>query len=60
MHWHLAKRRIGKLPGGGMVIWWSMYIVLVHMRGADEYLDLEGEIELRVLCPQWIPERHGA
>lgn len=25
-----------------MVIWWSMYIVLVHMRGADEYLDLEG------------------
>jgi hypothetical protein len=43
-----------------MVIWWSMYIVLVHMRGADEYLDLEGEIELRVLCPQWIPERHGA
>ncbi len=37
-----SERRNGKVPGGGMVIWWSMYIVSVRMRGADEYLDLEG------------------
>jgi hypothetical protein len=31
-----------------MVIWWSMYIVLLHMRSADECLDLEGaKIEVR-------------